>query len=115
MIAVKTSQRKSDHLIKTPEMALPPPLLKVPQIANKLSVVLFPFDCFSEYPLSIFRRYSEKRSKAVARFCDFPQNDGKKPELFTKNSHLAGNGTSPVPRPGNLHLALPAIRFSEVI
>ena len=86
----KKSKWEQCHLFMQPCMALPPSLPKGPQIANKLSVVLFSFDSFSEYPLSIIRRNLEKRSKAVVSFCSFPKIDGKKPELFTKNSYLDG-------------------------
>lgn len=48
----------------------------------------FHFDRFSEYPLSKFRRYSEKQSKALAAFCGFFQITKERSELFTKSSHF---------------------------
>lgn len=72
--------------------------LKERRTANRLSAVLFSFDRFSEYPLSNYRGYSENRSKTDSRFYIFPQINGKKPELLTKNSYFGGkcrNGRAP--------------------
>ena len=63
---------------------------------SQLAVWIFFFDCFREYPLSNFRRYSRKQPNDKSAAGPFLQISAKAPRFFTICSYF--DGKWPLPR-----------------